>query len=351
MPTDISKFGPHHSKPTEEIRQRFAQHLKHSDFPEDFPGVAIGVRPPKDRGFTIIHTDVTVAPTSRQRLSRDPENPLDCYLPCNLCGPSPKFKNSGYAILCDFGWIYFVGNECAMIHYEGRFSDAKRIYDREAADRRAQAYFFENAALLPRVAAHAQELLQIASTYAPAHDAIRRLPSLRKALRFAITAQGGWLQVKRLEQVQLGDGTSFAQEVIENFARITGEPALRAQFDYEALLRANTALLSGFGSNEDEALQAIMAELSSGKLPELHNAVIKSLTAIGLARDGLRQFRQFFQPDNLEKVQRWLRLRDCEVQCRAENNGNIWWFKQHANTKRRPIDISIFQAPIPKPPA
>ncbi|MCA8906050.1 MAG: hypothetical protein KDA43_14765 [Hyphomonas sp.] len=351
LPTDISQPGPWYGVPREQVRQRFAEFLKGSDFPEEFPGVACDAKPPKDRDFTIIHKDVTVDPTRRQRLSTDPDSPTDCYLPCNLCGPAPQFKNCGYAIVCDLGHVFFVGSICAAKHYEGRFSDAIRDYDREAAERRAQTYFSEHSDRIPAIAAHARRLLAIAESYAPAHKEIRRLPTFRKAMRHGITVHGGWLQLRRLEKRLTPEGIPYSHETNENFARISGEPATRGQFSFDSTLRDYVKLLDGFGDDENAVLEAIVSAHDKGKLPELHMATQKAILAVNQTRDGLAQFRVFFQQGNLENIQRWLRQRDCDVTCRAENDGRVWWFRVYGTDKRRPIDTRVFDAPVPKAPA
>jgi len=348
LPTDINQPGPHHKVSPEQVRQGFAEHLKRSEYPEDFPGVAHNAKPPEDRGFVIIHKDVTITPGLRLRLSTDPDSPTDCFLPCNLCGPSPKFKNNGYAILCDKGWIYFVGHDCAMAHYEGQFSDAKKVFDRETAERRAQEYFFENAGRIPAIVLRAQSLLEVAESYAPAHREIKRHPTFRKTMRSAIVDNGGWLQVKQLQEVQLGNGVSVPREVTENFARIVGETAVRSEFAFDSVLRSNMQFLEGFGDTEEAVLQGVLATQETGKLPQLHSAVLRATEAVNQARDGLAQFRLFFQPGNLENIQRWLRLRDCPIQCRAENDKHVWWFRTMSTQKRRPIDTRVFAAPVPK---
>nr|WP_321441122.1 hypothetical protein [uncultured Hyphomonas sp.] len=347
MPTDITQPSPWHGVPVEQVRQGFAEYIKTSEYPEDFLGVAHDAKPPKGGKIVIIHKDVTVSPGARLRLSKDPDNPSDCYVPCNLCGPAPKFKNNGYAILCGNGWIYFVGHDCAMAHYEGQFADAKKIFDRETAERRAQEYFYENAGRIPAMVKYAQELLEIAEAYAPAHREIRRVPAFVKAMRQAIR-DGGWLQVARLEQVQLADGSTMSREVIENIARVTGATAVRAEFEIDSALHSNILFLEGFGDTEEAVLEGVMATHESGKLPELHSAVLRAMGKVNEARDSLVQFRQFFQPGNLENIRSWLRQPDCPIECRAENDGRTWWFRVLSTQKRRKIDTRVFDAPIPK---
>ncbi len=62
MPTDITKPGPWHGVPVEQVRQGFAEHIKTSEYPEDFLGVAHDAKPPKGGKIVIIHKDVTVSP-------------------------------------------------------------------------------------------------------------------------------------------------------------------------------------------------------------------------------------------------------------------------------------------------
>ncbi|MDP1554310.1 MAG: hypothetical protein Q8L84_02530, partial [Hyphomonas sp.] len=314
-----------------------------------FEGVAKEAKPPKDRKFVIIHKDVTVTPGLRLRLSTDPDSPTDCFVPCNLCGPAPQFKNNGTAILCEMGHIYLVGNICAAKHYEGVYEDANRIYYRDLAERRAQDYFYRHAGRIPSIVSHAQSLLEVAEAYAPAHKEIKRLPTFRKAMRAAIVDNGGWLLVKRLQEVQLGNGLSVPREVAENFARVAGETAVRSEFNFDTVLRSNMQFLEGFGDTEEAVLEGVIATQDTGKLPELHSAVLRATEAVSQARDGLVQFRLFFQPGNLENIQRWLRLRDCPVQCRADNDKHLWWFRNLSTERRRPIDTRVFAAPVPKP--
>jgi len=350
LPTDVSQLGEWYGVPAGHVRQRFEAHLKSSPFPEDFSGVAHSAKPPKDRGFTILYKDVTVLPAMRQRLSIDPDSPTDCFLSCNLCGPAPQFKNCGYAILCDNGHIYFVGSICAAKHYEGRFEDARRIFHREQDERRAQEYFFEHASRIPGVAADAKLLFEIAERYAPAHKQLKRLPTFRKALRHAIVENGGWLQIETMEQVKLADGSAFPRASWENFERITGETAVRSEYHLHDQLRDNIKLLNGFGSSETEVLEGVLATQESGKLPELLSAVLRATQIVDAARDDLRKFRAFFQQDNLESIQRWLRHRESKLQCRAENSGRVWWFRAFSSDEPRRFDMSVFDAPIPKAP-
>lgn len=350
MPTDISQMGEWIGVSADVVRQRFAEFIKHSDFPEDFPGVARDAKPPKDRDFTIIYKDVTVVPARRSRLSTNPESPTDCFLPCNLCGPAPQFKNSGYAILCEYGHIFIVGSICAAKHYEGRFTDAIRTYDREAAERRAQRYLSEHSEHIPIIAAQARELLEIAQVYAPAHKELRRLPTFQQAMRHAITVHAGWLRLTRIERRQTPEGVPYSHEAHENFARISGEPAIRSQYNFDSVLREYSQLLDGFGDDEEAVLETIISAQERGKLPELHRATQKAILAVNQSRDGLAQFRLFFQQSNLENIQKWLRQRDCEITCRAENTNRVWWFRVHGNDKRRPIDTTVFDCPVPKPP-
>jgi len=290
---DILREGLWREVPDERIRGEFKAHLKRSAYPEEFPGIALRKKPPPDRRFRIIARGITV----------DAERREGTLVPCNLCGPAPKFCKEGILIVDNLGWGYLVGPVCARKHYaDGRFNIEWNRFSKDEARRAATDYLLNLAPLAPHLAAYARELIPYVDAAASIHAALRTIPSITELLRSAICRHDGWLQVSVTREVVGANGRSRTEHEQVNVAQIVGRAAVTVKFALDVKFRQATEFLALFGTDEDSAMEFISAA-------EREDGVIRADASLRKSTDNLRkvsaslsEFADFVSPQNFRAI-------------------------------------------------
>lgn len=337
MQADIDQKGPWFGCHDKRVREAFVAYMRDSAYPEFFKGIAQGLKPPRDRGFRIIKKHVFVDPKKRE----------NTRAPCNLCGPKPKFQNDGMLIADQMGWLYLIGPICGVRHYEGRFRDEERRFDREQAERAAQDFLLEE---LSRIRAWRGEAERMSAHVEAAMEAHRRLAKTGKIvaeLRRAIDKQGGWLQVADTRRALQANGDFETEHHWTNVTRIRGAAAVRTKCKTGERLAQATRVLAGFGPDEQSALEIVASAEGVGNLAELATDLRGAVAMVGEVRREIEEFQAFFSEQNFRAIDQWASDIRCPLRMNVECRASIRTLEADQARRRYPIDVSDLMRPLP----
>lgn len=332
--------GPYANVPDEAVKTAFVHFLQTSAYPEDFPGIAIGVVPPQDRDFHIIAKQISV-----DRGRRDGR-----LIPCNLCGHD-KFCNEGMLICDDCGWLYLIGPVCGAKHYENKFRDEVQRYDRQQAIRTATDYLLDIGPSMAEWKKAAESLQPHASAAKMAHDKLKSTPSIFRELRRAIVHQGGWLRVTEKRPYLIANGGQETEMVNIDVARIRGMPAVRTGCRIDSDIADAITTFSKFGQDENGALAAIESADLNGLLPELAKEVRDAISRVCACHDDLHGFAAFFRKENYAAIRRWSEDTRSPLTFGVVANGDTRTLCPRRRSETHRIDVSKLLSAIPKLPA
>tara|TARA_R110001599_G_scaffold31363_1_gene104605 strand:- start:80 stop:1138 length:1059 start_codon:yes stop_codon:yes gene_type:complete len=351
LPTDISVPGPWHGKDDHDVRKGFAAHIKaHPAFPERFAGVAIGVKPPLEQHPRIVLRGVTVDVAKRGELSLDANKRNDCWVPCNGCGPEPKFFKDGDLIRNDNGWLFLLGKDCGEKHFGQSYAEETQRFHREEQRRRARDFLTDQIEHVAQWRACSVSLQPTALEAAHAHATLNKTPTFVREVRQAILKDHGKLKVWGSIQRREKNGGLISEPALIDFGRVTGAAAVGINSDFLIRLQRADDALAQFGPSDETALDRICQAEAEDELPELASQVRQALTETHNVRTELAQFSAFFSKQNLATLKKWLKHRDCPIRLLAFSDKDVWWFKTHEKGTRNPIDTTPFRAPLPNLP-
>ena len=337
MQTDIDQQGPWLSSTDQRVRELFVEHVRKSPYPEDFEGVARGIKPPRDRNFRIVKKHVCVDPKKRK----------SDLAPCNLCGPKPKFKNDGMLIVDEMGWLYLIGPICGEQHYEGRFRDEERRFDRAQAERTAAEFLLSEISEIQNWQKKADALREPAEASYTAHQRLKKTGDVVKFLRRAINQQDGWLTVTEELQVLQSNGEHRTEFHDLRISRIDGAAAVRSNCKITARLKEATRILNAFGNSEDCALNLIASEEANGRLPELASSLRGAIAALGEVCREIEEFQAFFSEDNYQAIELWVSDERCPKPIEIDYRGSRRTLV--ADNARRRITINVAELMVAIP--
>ena len=341
--------GPWIDTSDAEVKERFLAHRKHSEYPEEFPGIRAGVVPPSDRNPRIVLAGFSADPSKRSKLSQDPTKRNDCWVPCNICGV-PKFFRLGDLIRDDDGWLYIVGGDCGEKHYGVSYSHERERYARAELESRANDYLLD---VYPRIREwHAANvsLQPYAMASARAQETLSALPTFVEEVRRSINRDGGVLRVRGRRTAMRADGAVVQVAAWEDFGRITGAAAVSIKSDFLFRLDNASRVLLEFGETDESAFDRIGKASQEGQLPELMASLKNAIAETHAVRTELVQCRGFFQESNLTRLRDWTRHPDAPIAARIDVNRTVWTFRSRAGGTPHRVDIREFIDPIPKVP-
>ena len=336
MPTDITSDGPWKGVEDHQIRAAFMAYMRESAYPERFSGVAERVKPPTDRDFRII----------KKRVSVNPSNRGDTYVPCNLCGPNPKFKTDGMLILDDQGWLYLIGPICGRKHYEERFVQEERRFDREQAKQSAERFLMDSVERISFWQREARALGPHARAAKKAHVRLAKSGKAAAQLRRAFAKDGGrlyWHEARRALRANGGDEVEHHQVLA---ARINGSSATRTQCFVDTRLNDAALILEHFGLDEDAAVERIAEAESLDELPELAAALRGAVATLGAVRADIEDFQACFSVDNFRAIEMWAADGRCPVRLHVECRGDTRMLALQGARRRHIVDVAELMRPL-----
>lgn len=273
------------------MRSAFLEHVKATNEPETFPGLAHSKPPRKGAPFLLIVKDFRVD------VARRPGGEM---IPCAACGTKKKFVIGSLAYYPEERVLRVIGNDCG----DERRTEANAEYKERTAHKANSEYLLS---MLPQVGGHIarMEKLRPAIEHAQALSVqLRQRASAFCKVLLKEIKEGGEV-LTRYQFAEDADGRDASHRVPVH--RITGASFMRPSFEPNTKLRLVSARLYAchFG-DEEQCLEWLVDHADNHE--ELAKMVIMLRTAIqGLDEvvDLLGVTRAFLTADNMRGIDRW----------------------------------------------
>lgn len=273
------------------MRPAFNDHLKATNEPETFPGLAHTKPPRKDAPFLLIVKDFTVD------VSRRPGGEM---IPCAACQTKKKFATGSLAYYPEERVLRVIGNDCG----DERRTEANAEYKERTAQKANSEYLLS---VLPEVAEHIarMEKLRPAAEHAQALSVqLRQRASAFSKVLIKEIKEGGEV-LTRYQYAEDADGRDASHRVAVH--RLTGAGFMRPSYQPATKLALVSARLYAchFG-DEEQSLEWLVGH--SDDHDELAKLVIILRSALkGLSEvcDLLAVARAFLTADNMRGIDRW----------------------------------------------
>jgi len=273
------------------MRPAFSDHLKTTNEPETFPGLAHSKPPRKDAPFLLIVKDFTVD------VARRPGGEM---IPCAACGTKKKFATGSLAYYPEERVLRVIGNDCG----DERRVEANAEYKERTAQKANSEYLLS---VLPEVAEHIarMEKLRPAAEHAQALSAQlrQRASAFCKVMIKEIKEGGEVLTRHQLAKDANGRDVSHCVAV----HRLTGAGFLRPSYQPATKLRLVSARLYACHlGDEEQSLEWLVAHADDhdelAKLVIVLRSAVKGLDEI---YDLLSVARAFLTADNMRGIDKW----------------------------------------------
>lgn len=273
------------------MRPAFNDHLKATNEPETFPGLAHGKPPRKDAPFLLIVKDFTID------VARRPGGEM---IPCAACGTKKKFATGSLAYYPEEKVLRVIGNDCG----NERRSEANAEYKTRTAQKANCEYLLS---ILPEVSGHIarMEKLRPAAEHAQALSVqLRHRASAFCKVMIKEIKEGGEV-LTRYQFAEDADGRDTSHRVAVH--RLTGAGFMRPSYEPATKLRLVSARLYAchFG-DEEQSLEWLVDHADD------HDELAKLVIVLRSAIEGLEQIydlvavaRAFLTADNMRGIDRW----------------------------------------------
>lgn len=273
------------------VRSAFNDHLRSTNEPETFPGLAHAKPPRKDAPFVLIVKDFKVD------IARRPGGEM---IPCAACGTKKKFVIGSLAYYPEERVLRVIGNDCG----DEQRTQANAEYAERTAQRANSEYLLS---VLPEVAGHIarMEKLRPAAEHAQALSVqLRQRASAFCKVMIKEIKEGGEV-LTRYQFTEDADGRDASHRVAVH--KLTGAGFLRPSYQPATKLGLVSARLYAchFG-DEEQSLEWLVEHADDhdelAKLVIVLRSAIKGLDEIC---DLLAVARAFLTADNMRGIDRW----------------------------------------------
>ena len=273
------------------VRSAFVDHLRATNEPETFPGLAHHKPPRKDAPFLLIVKDFTVD------VARRPGGEM---IPCSACGKSKKFATGSLAYYPEERVLRVIGNNCG----DDRRIEANAEYKERTAQKANSEFLLTTLPEVSGYIARMERLRPVAEHAQALSTQLRKRASAFCKVLMTEIKEGGEI-LTRYQQVEDADGRDATHRVAVH--RITGVGFMRPSFEPGTKLTLVSARLYAchFG-DEEQSLEWLVQHADDHE--ELAKMVIVLRSAIkGLDEicDLLAVARAFLTADNMRGIDRW----------------------------------------------
>ncbi|RXV60400.1 hypothetical protein C6W92_13705 [Roseovarius sp. A46] len=316
--------------------------MKASEYPEEFEGVAMGIKPHPERNVTIIKDEIEVSAKKR-----DGHN-----APCNICLTRNKWRQEGILVADSEGWLFLVGSDCAKKHFgDAVFNKEHRRYRADEEEKTGGEFLLKRIDHIPDLVAYAQILQRMASETSNPHSSLHKARKAVSVFRKAVDKDDGWLSVEGERSVILPDGRETTEGTFEKVARIRGRSVLKGKNVAPDKASEAVEILERFGSTEDERLDVIAKAEEQRKLAELATAYRHAVKALHEVREIVQDFRVFFGPENFKGLEAWAEHRKCPLDIIVTSSGNERTLEVDGMRRRCVINVKPLMEELPDKPA
>ena len=335
--------GIRYNEDPERIGKEFDEFRKSHYFPEDFPGVAQGVVPSKNREIQIIRKNINVDLKKRDGM----------YAPCNLCRTTSKWLHGGYLILDDLGYLYLIGPDCGHGHFPD-FIVVDRKFDKDLAYNRAYDFLYGEIGNVSKISERTRELVPFAETFERALSNLKKSVSVFKVLRRVVNKQDGNLLVYAPRQEIAANGGGISGEYFEVIGKLSGGIALNGFGKNSAVSQLYEAIeiYGKYGDSENSAFEFLAREEAKNRdsiaelAAEFHGANAKVVEAYKM----LRAAQEFFSYRNLEAIVHWIEHPECPEDFKIDIGKNHRMVWASNSRKHFRIEVEELLNPLPPPP-
>lgn len=273
------------------MRAAFNDHLKATNEPETFPGLAHSKPPRKDAPFLLIVKDFRVD------VARRPGGEM---IPCAACGTQKKFVVGSLAYYTDEQVLRVIGNDCG----DERRTEANAEYKERMTQRANSEYLLS---VLPQVGVQIARMEKL-------RPAVEHAQALSMQLRQRASAfckvllkeikEGGEV-LTRYQFAEDADGRDASHRV--PIHRVTGASFMRPSFEPNTKLRLVSARLYACHlGDEEQSLEWLVDHADDhddfAKLVIMLRSALKGVDEIV---DLLGVTRAFLTADNMRGIDRW----------------------------------------------